>query len=145
MNSVDIYVLVFARTSFYVERFKSRWLQNAVPSRERFPFPFDSLVEETDYTDVEALIERLLDDRNQPYSIYWNDYEGDILNPMLFFTNDGGMIAGLTVRKQGKRPPEYYLEELTKSVDAVCGVMSWETPPPLNQVEFMEWVKRNSI
>lgn len=142
---IDIYVLAKARSRDFVDRFKTRWLTQSVPSREFYEFPMVADEIEIVYEAVDPLIDHLLQDKNQPYSIYWNDYEGDVLNPMLFFTNDGGMIVGLTVREQGEQTPEYYLDELTKSVDGVCGVIVWETPPPLNQIEFMEWVKRNSI
>lgn len=141
--SVDIYVLANARSRAYVERFQTEWLQDAVPARERYEFPMDAAEPEITYDAAAPLIDRLLQDHQQPYSIYWNDYEGDVLNPMLFFTNDGGMIVGLTVREDGANFPEFYLDALTKSVDGRGGVITWETPPPLNQGEYMEWAKQH--
>ena len=55
---------------------------------------------------------------------------------MLFFTIDGGMIAGLTVSTWDADLAGSTLRRLAATVDARYGYTLWEQPPPDSAAEF---------
>ena len=59
-----------------------------------------------------------------------------MLHAMLFFTVDGGMIAGLTVATWEGDLAENSLRLLARTVDAQYGYTLWEQPPPDSVTEF---------
>lgn len=78
-----------------------------------------------------VLIDRLLAAPEQPHSLYWsNRGPGQELPAMLFFTTDGGLIAGLTVETDDPNQASTTLRQLAQSVDARYGYATGEQPPP---------------
>ena len=55
---------------------------------------------------------------------------------MLFFTTDGGLIAGLTVATEDLDRASTTLRQLAQSVDARYGYATGEQPPPDTTSEF---------
>jgi hypothetical protein len=83
------------------------------------------------------LIDRLLAEPTQPHSLYWrNPRLGHVLHAMLFFTTDGGLIAGLTVATEDPDLAARTLRQLARSVDARYGYATWEQPAPDTAFEF---------
>ena len=54
---------------------------------------------------------------------------------MLFFTGDGGLVAGLTVRDDEGEPADR-LRRRAERVAGRDGYLAWETPPPDTVEEF---------
>lgn len=80
---------------------------------------------------------RLLAEPTQPQSVYWrNPRPGHVLHAMLFFTVDGGMIAGLTVSTGDRDLAEGTLRRLAGTIDARYGYTLWEAPPPDTAADF---------
>lgn len=96
MNAVEVYVLCSARTSAVAHRFLDTFAGQRMPVAEDFPFPEFSDEPECILLDANELIDLLESRRHEPYAIYWN-LEGRPSGEqaMLFFTEDGGMIAGI--------------------------------------------------
>jgi len=83
------------------------------------------------------LIDQLLAEPTQHHSLYWrNPRLGHVLNAMLFFTTDGGLIAGLTVATEDPDLAGTTLRQLARSVDARYSYATWEQPPPATASEF---------
>jgi hypothetical protein len=55
---------------------------------------------------------------------------------MLYFTTDGGLIAGLTVATSDLDLAGTTLRHLAETVDARYGYATWEQPPPDSAAEF---------
>ena len=55
---------------------------------------------------------------------------------MLFFTADGGLIAGLTVDTEDLDEASIYLHQLAESVGGRCGFALGSMPPPPTAAEF---------
>ncbi|HET8741808.1 MAG TPA: hypothetical protein VFM41_04245 [Gaiella sp.] len=83
------------------------------------------------------LIDQLLAQPTQPHSLYWrNPRPGHVLHAMLFFTTDGGLIAGLTVATEDPERAGTTLRQLARSVDGRYGYATWEQPPPDTAFDF---------
>src|SRR5262249_27578188 len=135
--SSDLYVLAGARSREVVERFRERWLAGFEESEVDYVFPQFADEPEAVYASPWDLINRLLAEPNQPRSFYWrNPRPGHVLHAMLFFTTDGGLIAGLTVDTDDPVVAGTTLRHLAESIDGRYGYAKWEQPPPDTASEF---------
>lgn len=134
----DVYVLSEARTGDGVQRFTTDWLHGFVPVAEDYEFPRWSDEPVRVYDSVDELIDVLLERTSEPYGIYWrNGGEGSVTAGMLFFTTDGGMIAGLTVEGDQSEAITH-LDRLAKTIGGKYGYLTAEEPPPDTAAEFVE-------
>jgi hypothetical protein len=128
---LDLYALAGERSHDVVRRFRDRWLTSFEPSAAEYEFPQYSDRPDAVYSSPWELIDRLLAAPEQPHSLYWrNPRPGHELHAMLFFTTDGGLIAGLTVATADPDRARTTLRRLAQSVDARYGYATWEEPPP---------------
>ena len=98
VDLLDLYALAGERSHEVVRRFRDRWLTSFEPSAAEYEFPQYSDRPGAVYSSPWELIDRLVAAPDQPHSLYWrNRRSAHELHAMLFFTTDGGLIAGLTV------------------------------------------------
>lgn len=96
-------------------------------------------------------IERLIAEQDQPYGIYWRnpDEQAEPACAMVFFTNDGELIVGISDRVRRavfNRDDEQAetqraarrLRELAGSMGADYGVILLESPPPDTVASFVQ-------
>jgi hypothetical protein len=97
------------------------------------------------YASAAELIDHLLLEPDQEYAIYWSRNPGpgeDLLSAHLFFTRDGGLIAGLTIGADRFAETAATLHELAGSVGAQYGYATGEEPPPYETTaEFIARVR----
>lgn len=118
-----------------VRRFRDRWLTSADPSQDEYWFPEHCDRPEAVYSSPWELIDRLLAAPEQPYAVYWHD-RSEPVQPALFFTTDGGLIATLALAITDPHVAGNTLRQLAESVDADYGYVLWEEPPPDTASEF---------
>jgi hypothetical protein len=137
--TLEVYILCPKRTGAAAGAF----LEAVMPHREsaegEFPLPQFSDQPAELFNGPDEVIARLEDSPREPYSLHWNNQaEGEPYNCMLFFTEDGGMIAGVVVRD--KRASEWLLK-LASTVGGEYGYVTAEDPPPDTTAEFIERAK----
>lgn len=116
------------------------FLDTVMPHREsaedEFPLPqFSDQPIEIVGTSNEILT-RLEHSPGEPYSLHWNRRgEGEPYNCMLFFTEDGAMVAGVVVRDVSASE---WLAKLASTVGGKYGYVAGEEPAPDTTAEFVE-------
>jgi hypothetical protein len=133
--SLDIYVLAADRSRAVVDRFRARWLAGFEPSAEEYEFPQYATRPVAVYASPCDVIDRLLVEHTEPYGLYWHRPGGGADGTaMLFFTADGGLVAGVTAGEDDARKA---LVELADTVGSRDGYVSVGTPPPDTTGEFI--------
>jgi hypothetical protein len=139
----DIYVLAKERTQYYIRTFLDNWAMGFEETDAYYSFPEFSDSPETIY-DVEALIQRLIDNPGESYAIYWitRNHVAEITTAMLFFTDDGQLIVGVSTRQNHMDPQvleknlRSILVRLADDVDGKLGGVFFEERPPSSALEF---------
>jgi hypothetical protein len=136
---MDVYVLAPARSQEAVEVFRRRWLDGFEQAADEYEFPQYATSPRHVYDSPWLLIDDLLREPHQPHALYWRnpDDSAEVANAMLFFTTDGGLVAGLTVHDENPATLTRYLQQLAESMDAKYGYVAWEEPPPERSSEFI--------
>ena len=96
MDATEVYVLCDSRSANIAMRFLNACLPSRRQLAEEYPFPefVDDPVQT--FQTPEDLMQRLEQDENESYSIYWDAENADgPRQAMLFYTEDGAMIAGV--------------------------------------------------
>jgi hypothetical protein len=139
---VDIYVLCPRRDLETVARFRERWLDGMSEAAEDYPFPGFPAPPETTYDSPWTLAERLVREPSRSYAIYWSaGRRAPLLAAMLFFTSDGGLIAGLTLPDREDGGIARALIDLAESLGGRFGMTLWEQPPPERAADFLADVR----
>jgi len=142
--SIDLYVLAPERSEKVAQRFLETWLTGSVESASDYEFPQYSNEPSARYRSAAALIAKLIEQPHEPHAIYWqNPTDERVANGMLFFTSDGGMIVGLTIRTDDQAEAADFLLRLAATVNGQFGYMAFEQPPPDTIREFMAAVERS--
>ena len=96
MDATEIYVLCNSRSANLASRFLNECLRDRRQIADEYPFPefVDDPVKT--FQTPEDLMQRLEQDEHESYSIYWDAKRADgPRQAMLFYTEDGAMIAGI--------------------------------------------------
>ncbi len=142
---IDLYVLTSERSTAVAKQFINNWLVDFNESASEYEFPQYSVKPTVIFSSVVELIEKLIANPNEPHSIYWSNPKQETLRSgMLFFTNDGAMIAGVTLAEDDVLEIAHYLQELGKTVGGQFGYTTFEEPPPETIGEFIDKVKASS-
>lgn len=143
MNALEVYVLCGSRSSSVARRFLQAIATERQPVAEDFPFPEFSERPERTFSDPMELIELLESRPNDAYSIYWNVEDTSYCEQaMLFFTEDGGMIAGIG------GPSKSVAETLTligAEVGGDYGYVSSGSCPPSTIPEFKKICEESTL
>ncbi len=135
MELIEIYVLCKERSRALGEGFLNHFLPHREAIADDYPFP--ELVDEPEivFSNVFDLMDKLDKNPNEGYSIYWNNKESKPLKQaMLFYTEDGHMIAGLVIEKHIQK--DYFIN-LTNYVEGNYGYTSIDQAPPVFKNEFI--------
>lgn len=138
----DIYVLAKAREKKYIQAFLDTWAKGFEEVADEYLLPQYSKEPEKTFTDAYTLIELLIQEPQQSYSIYWRNPEKKavLAFAMVFFTLDRGMIVGVSIRQNNIENSEDILFQLANTVDGEFGSVFFETPPPDLIEEFKQAV-----
>jgi hypothetical protein len=143
MEIIEIYVLCKERTKKLVLEFLESVLPNRKEVAENYPYPEYADEYEHIYEDFETLLEALEINTRETYSLYWDSANhGEVRSAMVFFTEDGYMIAGITVADDTERRKNW-LNKLSRIVDGEYGYVSFDTPPPLTSREFIDYCEKS--
>ncbi|MCB0374398.1 MAG: hypothetical protein KDD04_00610 [Sinomicrobium sp.] len=141
---IDLYVLTLERSNEIASEFINTWLANFSELASEYEFPQYSSKPNFIFSSAVELIEQLVANPNEPHAIYWknpnfwNNPKAEILKTgMLFFTEDGAMIAGLTLVLTETLEIARYLQELGKTIWGNFGYTTFEEPPPITVKEFI--------
>ncbi len=138
MEPKEIYILCHARSKLLANSFLEYFLPNRRAAATDYPVPELSGCPRLILTSAEELLEWLESEVNQTYSLYWNNlHENDPQMAMLFFTQDGGMIAGLVIHSD----ETLWLKQVATHVGGRFGYVSFEEPPPDKMDIFVEYCK----
>ena len=149
----DIYVLAPERSSQMIERFQKEWLGEMEESAADYWFPQFAQQATQVFESADELIEQLLLNPTEPYAIYWTpspkaEPDAEVKAGMMFFTEDDGLIVGLSVQSDscyvnevaGSMPPDNtttFLERLARTADGKFGYVAVEQPPADTKDEFI--------
>lgn len=138
MILLDVYVLCPRRDLEAVARFRERWLDGMSEAEDGYDFPRYPGPPEVTYASPWELSERLVGEPARPYAIYWTaGREANLVAAMLFFTSDGGLIAGLSLPDTQDGAIERALTDLAETVGGRFGMTLWEEPPPERAADFL--------
>ncbi|WP_240220540.1 hypothetical protein [Rheinheimera hassiensis] len=137
MEIIEIYILCKERSKKLVLEFLDKLLPNRDTSAEDYPYPEYDDEPEHVYDDIYDLMVVLDDNKNESYSLYWGATDSaEVKNAMVFYTADGGLIAGIAV-EDGDR--EAWLKRLSKLVGGKFGYVSFDSPPPETTQDFIAY------
>lgn len=140
MELVEIYVLCRDRSKSLIFEFLNRFLPNRKELSEDYPYPEYADDPIYVFDNSEKIIEKLEQDKYESYSLYWGNTDGGEVNSaMIFFTKDGGMIAGITVA-DGEEVS--WFEKLSRLLGGEYGYVSFDQPPPERTSEFINFCIR---
>lgn len=139
----DCYVLTKGRSKKLISEF----LETFVPKREEMAGEY----EVPQYNDEplvvfmsdEELIDYLIENINEPHSIYWeNKEESDLRFAMCFFTNDGNIILGLSTEAKSSNSEieDAMFDKLKHFASSSEGLITYENPAPCNTEEFRKMI-----
>jgi len=138
VETKEIYILSKDRTMSTAQIFLDSFLPERFSLTEEYPYPQYSDTPEIIFENRNELIQKLVTNSNEPYSLYWDVVDSEVINGMIFFTKDGGMIVGLAV---AQNKDEYFLKSISEAVGGEFGYISFDSPPPETQDEFITLCK----
>lgn len=128
----DLYVLCPERTEALAQRFLSEWAPNRVPAAAEYEIPQYSDKPTHLFEQPDELIAFLERNPTEKQAVYWRARRSDeVEHVMLFFTSEGGMVAGLSI-SDWDRPRDEIARiffRLAGSVGARFGYVTAEEAP----------------
>lgn len=135
MELLEVYVLCESRSATAAHAFLETFLPERTPLPE-YPFPelVDLPVEMI--RSPEELILRLEIESCESYSLHWNSTSNQgPRQAMLFYSEDGSMVAGLVVCSS---EVDESLLKLAQRVNGRFGYISGDQPPPATSAGLIE-------
>lgn len=130
----DVYVLARQRSGAVANHFLDTFVQHREQSAGDYGLPqyetepaivLESAAEAIHYCDSHP---------NEAQSIYFRNLGAGPAHAMLFFTQDGGLILGLSV----ERCEDEWFVRLKEFAGSEIGYISFESPPPATAAEFRQ-------
>ena len=130
----DVYCLAPARTGGTVGSFLERYAPAREAAADEYELPQYADEPDRVFSSVDQIIAHCVSHPTEPYSIYWRCLnEGDPAHAMAFFTLDGAVILGLSVRDHAPA----WLDNMKSAIGGTAGWIGFETPPPDTAGEFL--------
>ena len=127
----DLYALCPERTEAHAQRFLAEWAPNRVAAADEYCIPQFSDRPIHVFAEAEDVIRFLVVNTSETQAVYWQSGRNDdVEHVMLFFTSDGGMVAGLSIadtRAPEEVSPVFF--RLARSVGAHYGYLTSEQAP----------------
>jgi len=145
----DCYVLCGGskRTPAFARSFLDYFVPHRAETCEEYDFWLpDQLgsVATAEFTSADEAVAYMCAQSASKYAVYWrNASESTLRFAMLFFLEDGSLIAGLSCyssRNGGLE--EQYFKQLQDFCGSDVGYITYEAPPAMNTVEFLQLAKR---
>lgn len=136
MNPIEVYVMCESRSAELARHFLDVCLPSRTPVADQYPFPEYVDTPTETFQSPEKLMEKLADENNESYSIYWDAVDNcGPQQAMIFYTDDGAMIAGLG-------GPNLSIDEsltlISHQVNGRFGYVTSGSCPPETIEEFLE-------
>lgn len=143
----DIYVALETRSKEKAIAFLDHFLPERREGGVGCASPVYEDQSELIYTDVNDLMMRLEREKNANYSLYWHSIDKQHPNRhgMLFYTNDGAIIFGISRNVLGNTSTSHEdecLEAMKDYLKTDVGYITYESPPPDSYTEFKKIVAR---
>lgn len=143
MEPLEFYVLCESRSTELAKRFLDTFLPFRIPVAEDFPFPQYEDDSKAIFQTPEELMKCLEENKDEGYSFYWNSQcESGPDQAMLFYTEDGAMIVGLSGVNLA---PADTLKKISKQVEGRYGYFTIESCPPNTRDEFIEICRESTL
>ena len=143
MEPFEAYVLCQNRSTVLGLEFLNTFVPRRTPVADEFPYPELTESPLAIYQTAEDVMRRLELETEENYALYWDGDENQYASQgMLFFTKDGGMIAGLALT--GK----YYAKTLLDIANVVggqFGIITSENRPPDTKAEFIDMCRKSTL
>ncbi|VTS07682.1 hypothetical protein [Tuwongella immobilis] len=138
MFPIDVYVLSSQRDMETVAVFANKYLGGLVEAAENYPVPQYADAHHVVYNDIISFVKAAIRNPTLRYSLYFRNPVPDthIHTAMLFFTQDGHLVAGLRL-VNGQDHVGFYLNQIADCVNGECGYATVEAPPPLSREGFL--------
>ncbi|MBO0698863.1 MAG: hypothetical protein J2P46_10745 [Zavarzinella sp.] len=121
-----------------------QFLEEFAPRREQsaadYHFPQYSDQSGVVLTAAEDAIGHCVDHRSESQSLYFRNLGDGPAHAMLFFTEDGGLILGLSVQDHA----DVALARLREYARSEIGYATFEEPPPVTVTEFKRLAQTRS-
>lgn len=138
----DCYVFVEKRDGSLIDLFLNEFLPERKEAADDYLVPEYSDNPSHEFQSAPDLIEFLCDNKKETYAIYWNSKrDEDPSNAMVFFTEDGGMIFGLSCDADGGNS-KTYLQKMKNFLKSELGYIAFEEPPPGTKAEFLDYAEK---
>ena len=143
MDLSEVYVLCEERSAEVAMRFLNKFLPARTDVADDYYYP-ENVDEPTFHAaDAVELIAHLTQMTTAKYGIYWDQAAtSEPSQAMLFFTDDGAMIAGLAVPAESSKT---FLGEVAKCVRGRFGMACSEERPPDSAEEFIQLCRKSEF
>lgn len=142
MDALEIYVLCESRSAELAQKFLDAFLPKRTPIADEYPYPeFEDEPTDVFLTAIE-LMHRLEVDATESYSIYFDEFGSTGTQAMLFYTEDGAMIAGVSGLEI---PPNAVLQRMAAEVGGEFGYLTSGSCPPETRGEFIALCRNSAL
>jgi hypothetical protein len=141
----DCYVLVDSRSKKLVGEFLSHFLPSRRSCADEFEMPQFSDNPEVVFRTEDEALSYLEEHPNETHALYWaNEMSVEPRYGMVFPTNDGQIIFGLSCDDQDLLIPGQFLERMKTFLKSSKVYIAFEEPPPNSADEFMTVMKSSA-
>ena len=136
--SSDIYVLCDSRSHEKIVKFLEKFLPNNIEDADMYYIPYLSENPEISFEKLNEFMQYMENATDKPNAIYWRNSqkEGDPRFAMVFYTDDGKMILGLSLNESDRE--EEVLEKIQRFVNSNYGYITFGDIPPTNSDAFIK-------
>ncbi len=133
----DIYVLTESRTAEVVQSFLDTFLPKREEQADEYELPLNADNPVAILQSAQEVIDHCVAHPFEKHAIYWrNTVEAEPIIAMIFFTDDGKLILGLSVDDESLE--REFFQRLKRFAQSETGYITYENPPPLNSEEFLK-------
>jgi hypothetical protein len=146
MTLTDIYMLSKRRSAQSVLDFLNAFCPMCEESATEYEFPQYSEAPVEVFNQVTELMHRLEQDHAEAYLLYWDCLDsGVVKNAIASFTQDGGLILGLSVNEDKFERIADWLERMNAITNGQYGYATFEEPPVETIDSFLEIAKSPGV
>lgn len=136
----DIYVLVDDRKVELIQDFLEHFIPDHREMADEYEIPQYADHPDMLFHKAIELMKHCEGHTDVPHAIYWfNNQKEDPKDAMVFYTDDGKMILGLSIEDEQR--DQEWLEKLKAFSKSDRGCILIENPPPENSKEFMKLIE----
>jgi hypothetical protein len=142
---LDQYFSVYNRSSNLAKSFLTKYLPESEDNTKEYIIEEQNDCPRQSFENINSVLAYLELNPNCEYTFYLHSLnkESIIQHAMLFYTNDGGIIYGVSIlgRYPEERESLMVYKDLKKFLDSKIGCITSEEPAPNNLTEFLTFAK----